>query len=455
MNESGSIMEAANHPTVKRFLHMVGRPDLRAEFPEQYQKNWENKGGKGTVQILHVKIAEHPCELTFSLFFNADEVIQTGIVVKYQDETLLNEVRKGDALNYGLTKRIDPVTFLKELFPTANAEAPFDSTSFTLAVDDDSETEVWRAVRQLTGKSESELRVIWEGLIATNAHRLGKDQVSPIIKTWLKRERDRLDLEYLRFAQLLLPRAQEVVAFAAPGHTCVVVGKRMRGSEIRQMIDAVEPEWWGGTFFGRNQGHLVRVAHEQKDRLLALKSFESSFEFPVEELFIDNRHIYSVVFVGQEALVWRTRHEVPTEDSGAMPAVAAAPSKGEGFLARLKHKSTPSHLSPASPPPQGAPQADENMPHQAPEAHPYLVARAEKAYMAALRAKSAELKGTRKEYLKLLYDSDRRRFANNPGELRSEIQGAIEKARRKDPAGIQKEAALIEAYVTILYEEGE
>jgi hypothetical protein len=440
----GGTLDAVKNPAVRRFLKMVARPDLRAEFPEQYEKRWENKGFSGKVQIIRCKIADHPCELVFSLFFNADEVIQTGIVIKYQGEALLNEVRKGDALDFKTTRRIDPVAFLKAAYPWTNTGTPPDSVSFTLAVDDDSEAEVWRAVRQLTGKSDPELQLIWGELIASNAQRMGKDQVSPIIKTWLKKERDRIDLEYLRFAQVLLPRSQDVVHFAVPGHTCAVVTKHMRGTQIRELIDAVEPEWWGGMFFGLNQGQLVRIAHEQKDRLLALKNFASAYEFPVEEIFIDNRHLYSVLFVGQEALVWRTRHQAAAEFSMTMPTVAAAPDKGDGFLSRLKRK---------PPPPPPVPETDESPANEAPAMNPYKMVRAEKAYMEALRKKSGELKTLRKEYLQLLYDSDPRRFQNAPEELRAEIQGAIEKALGKDAAGIQKEAALIEAHVTIFFEE--
>ena len=442
--DSGGFVASATHSTVRRFLKMVARPDLRADFPEQYQKHWENKGFSGNVQIIRCKIADHPCELVFSLFFNAGEVIQTGIVIKYQGEALLNEVRKGDTLNFRETRRIDPVAFLKAAYPWTNTGTAPDSESFTLSVDDDSEAEVWRAVRHLTGKSDPEIQLIWGELIAGNSQRKGIDRVSPIIKTWLKKERDRIDLEYLRFAQVLLPRSQNVVHFAAPGHACAVVTKPMRGTRIRELIDAVEPEWWGGMFFGLNQGQLVRIAHEQKDRLLALKSFESSYEFPVEEIFIDNRHLYSVLFVGQEALVWRTRQQAAADFSMTMPTVAAGPHKGDGFLSRLKRK---------PPPPLPVPQADENPADEALAMNPYKMVRAEKAYMAALRKKTGDLKELRKDYLQLLYDSDPRRFQHNPEELRAEIQGAIEKALGKDAPGIQKEAALIEAHVTIFFEE--
>ncbi len=447
--ERRGAVHAALHPTVKRFLKMVARPDLRSEFPEQYQKNWEDKGEMGVVRIIRCRIADHPCELTFSLFFMGEAVKQTGIVIKYQGEALLNEVRKGDVLRFHATKRIDPVVFLKESYPTSSPGMPTGSVSYALEVDDDAEAEVFRAVEQLTGKSEYELRDIWQELIATNTTRRGTDQVSPIIKTWLKRERDRIDLQYLRFAELLLPRAQEVAYFSAHGHTCIVVARRMHGGRIRRMIDAVEPEWWGGTFYGLNMGKLVRMPHEQKDRLLALKSFTGELEFPVEEIYIDNRHIYAVLFVGQEALVWRTLDQAAPDFTGVMPVVAAAPAeKSESFLSRLKRKAAAAPAVPVE-------QAEAALPYEAPSVHPYLVARAEKAYMAALRERSAELKEARKEFLQLLYDSNVGRFLNNPEEFKGEIQGAIAKALRKDAAGIQKEAALIEAHVTIFYAERE
>jgi hypothetical protein len=444
------IVDSVKHPSVRRFLEMVARPDLRSEIPEQYQKHWENKGYSGNVQIVRCRIADHPCELTFSLFFNVDEVIQTGILIRFQGETLLNEVRKGDALDFMATKRIDPVVFLKQNYASAGSGTRLESPSFTLAVDDDSEEPLFRAVLQLTGKGADDMRSIWAELLATNSQRLGKDQASPIFKTWLRRERDRIDLQYLRFARLLLPRSQDVVHFASQGHTCIVAGKRMRGTHIRQMIDAVDPEWWGGMFFGLNQGALVRVPHDQKDRLLALKSFASSYEFPIEEIFIDNRHLYSVLFVGPEALVWRTRHQAVADMSIALPEVAATPAKG-GVLSRLKERFTPSSgaAAPAGPP------AEESPADEAPSPNAYWVARAENAYMTALRDKSADLKNVRKQYLQVLYDSDVGRFYRNPAELLIEVQGTLEQALAKDPVALQKEAALAEAHVTIFYEERE
>jgi hypothetical protein len=441
------IPDSAKFPEVRRFLAMVARPDLRSEIPEQYQKHWENKGFTGTVQIVRCRIADHPCELTFSLFFNGEEVIQTGIMIRYQGETLLNEVRKGDALDYMASKRIDPVVFLKQMYPTTGSGKRMESPSFTLAVDDDAEAPVLRAMRQLTGKDEEELRAIWAELLATNSKRLAKDQVGPIFRTWLRRERDRIDLQYLRFAELLQPRAQDVVQFAAQGHTGIVRCKRLRGTQIRAMIDAAEPEWWGGAFYGLNQGVLVRVAHEENDRLRVLKSFESGFEFPVEDIYIDNRHLYSVIFVGEEALAWRTRQQAVADASMALPEVAAGSTKG--VLSRLKDKFAASPAAPAA----GDAPVGQSQPEDMPASSGYWAARAEKAYMKALRDKSADLKNLRKEYLQALYDSSPARFYRNPAELLIEVQGAIEHALAKDPVALQKEAALIEAHVTIFYEE--
>ena len=112
---------SANHPVVRRFLRMIARSDLRSEFPEQYKKNWENKGVNGSVQIIRCKIADCPCELVFSLFFSADEVVQTGIVIKFEGQTLLNEVQKGDSLGFQATRRIDPVAFLKTNYGAAGS----------------------------------------------------------------------------------------------------------------------------------------------------------------------------------------------------------------------------------------------------------------------------------------------------------------------------------------------
>jgi hypothetical protein len=438
------------HVVVQRFLKMVARPDLHSEFPEQFEKHWENKGILGKVQIIRCRIADHPCELVFSLFFNEyDEVVQTGIVIKFEQETLLNEVQKGDALDFHATRRIDPIAFLKTNYPVAGAVASTASKSYTLAVDDNSEEELWRAVRQLTGKSDFEIREIWQELLNGNSKRLGKDQISPIINTWLKKERDRIDLQYLRFAQLLQPRAGNSVTFTAPNHTCVVACKHFPGTYIRGFVDAVDPEWWGGRFYRLNQGALECVAHEQQDRILALKSFDNAMEFPVEEIYIDNRHIYSVIFVGDEALVWRTKNQIVTSVPGAMPTVATPSGKGEGLLSRLKRKAA-SSAAPAAEPP-----ADDLDRPGPPAAHPYHLARAEKAYMAALAAKTPNLKEARQNYLKLLFESDPRRFRASREDFLAEIQGAISTALKRNPAAVQKEFALIEAHATILYDEME
>jgi hypothetical protein len=434
-----------------QFLAMIAQPDLAADFPEQYEKHWQDQGVSGTARILTFQILEHPCELTFNLFFSGEEVRQTGIIVKFRDETMLNVVRKGDALDYNRTKRIDPIAFLRQTF-LAPSDTPADdlpppaSVSFALTIDDDSEPQVFRAVQQLTGRGESELRAIWGELIATNGKRSSREQVSPIITTWLKKERDRIDLDYLRFAQLLRPRDRQVVHFSAPGHTCVVVTRQMPGSHIRERVDGAEPEWWGGQFYARRQaagGRLVAVPHEQKDRLLALKRFEPSLEFPVEEIFIDNRQIYAVMFVGEEALVWRTARQPAPEAPGmTSKAVASRPLANHPLLDPSRSAfEPPPEIPEEPPPPEGV--------------HPFVLARAEKLYMDALAAKSSLLKEARKEYMRQLFASDPARFDNRAEEFRREIMEAAGKALRRDLAGIQREAALVDAHVTIFYAERE
>src|SRR5262249_20737689 len=152
-----------------------------------------------------------------------------------------------------------PVPFLKLNYPNAGPGLPAATQSFALETDDDAEPEVLRAVMQLTGKSEHELWLIWNDLLVSNDRLRSKDRVSPLIKPWLKKERDRIDLQYLRFAELLLPRSADVMEFAMGTHTCVVAIKRLTGRQMRALGDATEPEWWGGMFFGMNQGQLVRV----------------------------------------------------------------------------------------------------------------------------------------------------------------------------------------------------
>ena len=431
----------------KKFSKIVSKPDLKSELPEQNKKHWENQGRSGTQQIIHVRLVDQPCEMTFSLFMSpTDEVIQTGIVIKYQNEPVLNEVRKGDALGYKETKRIDPVAFLKGNFATATEEAPWGpgvgqvaSDSFTLEVDDDSEEEVFRAVEHLCGRTQEELKEFWQGLIAGNGTRLGKDQVSPIIKTWLKRERDRLDMQYLRDADLLLPKEKEIQDFAGHQRFYTVVSKRERGNVIREKVDSADPDWWGGMLYGNQRGKLVRVPHDPRDRVKLLKTFDGAVEFPVEEIFIDHRHIYSVVFIGEEALVFRTRNQVSTFLQKGAPK---GPAQGDTRAQRLR-------ASAAAPP-----KSDEEWAAEVTgEVHPFMVAKAEKAYMEALKKRTPELNAARKEFMELSYKANRWKFKANPEELKKEIEGAIVKALGKDVAGIQKEAALIGAHVTIFYAE--
>jgi hypothetical protein len=315
-----------------------------------------------------------------------------------------------------------------------------ESDSFTLEVDDDSEEEVFRAVEHLSGRNQEELKTIWQGLIAGNGTRLGKDQVSPIIKTWLKRERDRLDLQYLRDADLLLPKEKEIQDFAGHQRFYTVVSKRVRGNLIREKVDAVEPEWWGGMFFGNLHGRLVRVPRDSRERLKLLKTFDSAMEFPTEEIYIDHRHIYSVLFIGDEALVFRTRNQVSPYMQKGAPAGAA---QSAGSRAERLQQST-------------AAQSDAEWAAEAVgEVHPFIVAKAEKSYMEALKKRSPELNEKRKEFLDLTYRSNRFKFRGNAEELRTEMEGAISKALGKDAAGVQKEAALIAAHVTIYYAENE
>jgi uncharacterized protein YeaO (DUF488 family) len=65
------------------------------------------------------------------------------------------------------------------------------------------------------------------------------------------------------------------------------------------------------------------------------------------------------------------------------------------------------------------------------------------------------LKEARKEYMRQLFASDPARFDNRAEEFRREIMEAAGKALRRDLAGIQREAALVDAHVTIFYAERE
>jgi len=439
---------------VRKFVQMVDLPKLQADYPEQFQKHWENQGQSGTVHICRCQIIDQPCEVTFSFFFSGEEVIQTGIHIRFRDEVLLNEVRKGDTLNYRATRRVDPVSFLKAEYGTRKdaLDAPADTESFALVTDDDSEPEVFRAVQQLTGYTQDELREIWQGLLDTNDQRPGLDRVGPIIKTWLKKVRDRLDMQYLRDAEVLQPRMSEVNHFTGHGRAYTVVTRRMRGSAIRQMVDSSEPAWWGGGFYTLRGDELVRMPREQKDRVLFLKSFDPSLDCPVEDIFVDNRHIYSVVFVGEEALVWRTRDQVTAEKMGVplapmAGAGGARPARGLGKLvSKLTRKPAEEPLGTEIVEPQ-------EEAREAAVTETFVLGRAEKAYMEALRAKAADLGDRRIEYIKLLYKSDPWRFGGRPEELSLEMQSAAGRAVGQDAARMAREKPLIEAHITIFYSE--
>jgi len=314
--------------------------------------------------------------------------------------------------------------------------------SFTLAVDDDSEAQVYRAAEQLSGRSVKELQQLWSELLQTNPTRAGKDQISPIIKTWLKSQRDRLDMQYLGDAELLQPRLQEVTSFFAHGRNYTVVCKRLPGQVIRAKIDSADPEWWGGRYYAIRQGVLVRVPHDAKDRQLALKSFSTSLEFPVEDIYVETRHIYCVVFIADEALVWRTRDTVNPD----MPYVGPAgePGKKEKQKPGMKRKGAVSAVGAEAPQP-AAPAP--------PAVHPFQLARAEKGYMEALQTKSPDLNDRRQEFMGLLFESDRSRFGRRAEELQMEMEEVIGQSLKRDVGAMQREIALVRAHVTIFYAE--
>jgi hypothetical protein len=437
------------HAAMQRFVKMVDKPNLRSEFPEQFSKHWENKGRSGTVRIIQASLVNEPCDLKFSLFFDGEEVIQTGVQIKFQQEPLINEVRKGDVLDYKNTQRVDLVAFLKQNYGSLSADGlprEYTSASYALAIDDDAEPQVFRAVRQLTGKSEEEIKEQWTRLVATNPERPGKDRVSPIIKVWLKKERDRLDMQYLQDARILHPRTQEVTQFVAHDRFYTVITKNLSVDAIRANIDCADPEWWSGSFYAYVNTIFSRVPHDPRDRLTFLDQFDSSAEFLTEEIFVDNRHIYSVIYVGEEALVWRTRNQVSAAPVGAFqpPAEPAEPGAGRKLLDRLTGKSLEA-------PGEAVMELEES---SLPAAHPYMVLRAEKAYLKAL-PKAPTLNERRREYFTLLYDSDPSRFRGNPDELLAEMDAPIARLMRKHAAALERERRLLHAHVVIFYDERE
>jgi len=455
-------MDPSVHRSLMRqFTEAVDRGNLKTDFPEQFQKHWENQGQSGLLRIFDVRLINVPCEMRFSLYFSGEEIIQTGIHIRYKDLVIVNEVQRGDVLNYRAEKRIDPVAFLQERFATkktAEADAaaftapqPEESQSFTLTLDDDAEPQVFRAVEQLTGMNKEELRVLWNELLQDNPYRPSLEKISPIIKTWLKKERDRLDMMYLRDVHLLEERHDNIERFEGHGRAYAVVCKTCSGNLIREWIDQTDPEWWGGMFFAIRHGRLCKIPHDQNDRLVALRSFDGAIDFPVEEIFIGDRHIYSVVFIADEAIVWRTRNSVMPVVKGAFGypgAVQSAENPLEKFLGHFKRKAGVA----------AEPEADLVLEEVAPEqegagANAFFVARAERDYMNALTAKSAELNAKRTDYMTILYDSDTWRFRNKPDDLRVEMEEAAEKALGKDAGGIAREKALITAHATIFIAE--
>ena len=127
-------------------------------------------------------------------------------------------------------------------------------------------------------------------------------------------------MHFCRMPTWLNRRTQETSVFTAHGRTYTVTLQEMRGRLIREKIDHAQPEWWGGTFYAISHGRLTRIPHDQKDRLLARRCFDDGLEFPVEEIFVDHRHIYCVIFTADEAIVWRTRNTSPSLPDTAAPA---------------------------------------------------------------------------------------------------------------------------------------
>ena len=107
---------------LERFVRMVDKPNLKSEFPEQYQKHWENKGRSGTVQIIQASLIGELCDVKFSLFFDGEEVIQTGILIKFQARTRHQRSAQGDVLNYKNQQRVDIVAFLKGNFGSVSPD---------------------------------------------------------------------------------------------------------------------------------------------------------------------------------------------------------------------------------------------------------------------------------------------------------------------------------------------
>ena len=277
-----------------------------------------------------------------------------------------------------------------------------------------------------------ELKEQWSELVATNPQRSGMYQVSPIIRIWLKKERDRMDMQNLQGARILHPREQEVTRFATHHRFYTVITKLLTGGEIRSKIDSTDPEWWGGSYYAYVNTIFSRVPHDPRDRFTFLDAFDPGATFVCEETFIDNRHIYTVVYVGdenREALVWRTRNQVTAQVIGIFePPPEPQRGRARQIMDKLAGKEEPA---------EAAVDVEESL---LPAAHPYRVLQAEKAYVLAL-PKSPTLNDRRREYLTLLYDSDPSRFRGNIDVILSEIDGLLLKVFKKKPAGLERGAA--------------
>ncbi|HVT82791.1 MAG TPA: hypothetical protein VHM90_19290, partial [Phycisphaerae bacterium] len=318
---------------------------------------------------------------------------------------------------------------------------------YALEIDEDSEPQVFRAVEQLTGRSAESLKEQWSALVATNPERSGMEQVSPIIRIWLKKVRDRLDMQYLQGARLLHPREKEVTQFVVNDRFFTVITKAFTGQEIRGKIDSTDPEWWGGAYYAYVNTVFSKVPHDSRDRFTFLDKYDLGAAFSCEEIFVDNRHIYTVIYTGEdgsEALVWRTRNQVSSEAIGIFqaPAEPAERGKTRQWIDKLAGKDEPQA------------QAVETEESLLPAAHPYRVLQSEKAYVLAL-PRSPTLNERRREYISLLYDSDPSKYHGKMEQLLEEVDGLLRKVFKKNPPGLERERRLLQAHAVIFYDERE
>ncbi len=420
-----------------QFVRMLDEEELHCAEPEQFDSHWDNHGKPGLGKVIQVGLEGQPCEMRLTLFFDGPEVVKTGVLVKYRGESIINEVRLGDAVGF-LQKhqRVDVIGYLRQMYgsaqpsPAEEAGAGGGDESFALMVDQDSENLMMQAVMQLTGRTEADLRAIWNQLLQTNPKRTSHTQVSPFIKIWLRKERTQLDRMFLDEAWILRPRDGSLetgtfnwVVMGSKGDRAYTVELlRMTGAQIKEKAAAAEAHWWNGMYWGLQNGRLARLPEETGELEKQVRGLNSHAFFEVEKISINGRTLYWVILEGRaRTMVWRAEVEEPMPPLlEMMPEAVKEQGKLGKLMGRLvgKGKGQESHSATAG--------ADVEPP-QPTAAEQFHLAHAERLYVRALLGKGADLDEARGRYIGVLYESDPTRFFAQPADLRTEMLRTVKK----------------------------